>query len=113
MQDVKVLSAEELLERVLRGRKAYHARYYAMYSSVWNGIVTDPTLMMLPVDDHVAHRGDGVFETAKCVKGGIYNLSAHLERLYHSAAPLNLVVPVDRQTAAGTDCADGSGRRAS
>ena len=31
-------------------------------ASVTSGIVTDPKLMTVPVDDHLVHRGDGVFE---------------------------------------------------
>lgn len=69
------------------------APYYAMYSSIVGGIVTDPALMMVPVDDHVVHRGDGVFESLKCVEGGIYNLRAHLERLMHSAQGIRLTPP--------------------
>ena len=42
-------------------RPAYHAGYYAMYSSWWDGITTDPNLMVVPADDHMVHRGDGLF----------------------------------------------------
>jgi len=80
--------------RKVRGRKRpYLAQYYAMYSSLWDGIVTDPALMMVPADDHVVHRGDGVFETCKCERGSIYNLQAHLKRLTHSARPLGYRLP--------------------
>ena len=41
-------------------------RYYAMYSSVYGGIVTDESLMCVPMDDHMVHRGHAVFDTA-CV----------------------------------------------
>ncbi len=74
-------------------RKDFHENYYAMYSSVYGGIVTDPSLMMIPIDDHMVHRGDGVFETFKCVGGSIYNMKAHLERLEHSAAGLHYKLP--------------------
>ncbi len=71
----------------------YHAQYLAMYSSVFGGIVTDPRLMLVPADDHLVHRGDGVFETFKCVDGGLYNMTAHLDRLCHSARGLSLALP--------------------
>eukprot|EP01052_Picozoa_sp_SAG31_P023088 SAG31_NODE_1875_length_7019_cov_39.090896_4_plen_176_part_00 len=32
----------------------------AMYSSVLGGIVLDPALMMIPIDDHMVHRGHSV-----------------------------------------------------
>jgi len=63
---------------------------YAMYSSVTDCIVTDPSVMVVPVDDHMVHRGDGVFESFKCLDGNLYNLRAHLERLQHSCAALDI-----------------------
>lgn len=65
-------------------------RYYAMYSSVVERITTNPDEMMVPIDDHMVHRGDGVFETLKYVQGGIYNLEAHLARLLTSAEQIRL-----------------------
>jgi branched-chain amino acid aminotransferase len=64
-----------------------------MYSSVLGGVVTDPFLMTIPVDDHMVHRGDGIFEAFKCVNGNIYNLTAHLERLERSARAVYLTLP--------------------
>ena len=72
---------------------APNPEYYAMYSSAWDGIVTDPSLMVVPADDHLVHRGDGVFETIKCVDGLIYCLTAHLERLAFSARNVGLTSP--------------------
>ena len=77
-------------------RPAYHAGYYAMYSSWWDGITTDPNLMVVPVDDHMVHRGDGLFETFKCVDGAIYNLAAHLDRLEGGARTIALELPWSR-----------------
>lgn len=68
--------------------------YYAFYSSVVDGWVTDPALMQVPIDDHLVHRGDGVFETAKFLNRGIYNLEAHLDRLFESAAQIDLQAPL-------------------
>ena len=33
------------------------AQTYAFFSSAYGGIVTDPSLMTVPVDDHAFHRG--------------------------------------------------------
>ncbi len=65
-------------------------RLYAMYTSWWQGIVTDPALMMVPVDDHLVHRGDGVFETLKCLQGRVFAAVEHIDRLLHSAEAINL-----------------------
>ena len=36
----------------------------AFYSSRLGGITTDPALMVVPMDDHLVHRGHAVFDTA-------------------------------------------------
>ena len=74
-------------------RRPWQANYYAMYSSVFGGIVTDPLLMLLPMDDHLVHRGDGIFEAFKVVDGALYNFQAHLARLHDSARSLALAMP--------------------
>lgn len=74
-------------------RAAWQERYYAFYSSVLGGVVTDPVLMQVPVDDHLVHRGDGVFDTFKCVGRAAYNLDAHLMRLIRSAGEIALAWP--------------------
>lgn len=87
------LSRSEVFGILERLRRPYHAGYLAMYSSFYGGIVREPALMLVPVDDHVVHRGDGVFETAKCVGGRLYQLGPHLERLATSAAAIALRLP--------------------
>lgn len=73
--------------------KPYHQNYLAMYSSILGGVVTHPFLMTIPLDDHMVHRGDGIFEAFKCVNGNIYNLQAHLARLERSAQAVYLRLP--------------------
>ncbi len=93
MKPIPLIGHETWLKRIRTRTVRGRAAYYAMYSSYADGIVTDPALMMVPVDDHVVHRGDGVFETLKCVAGGIYNLRGHLERLLRSAEGIRLRTP--------------------
>lgn len=79
---------------VLEGsRKPWHAKYYAMFSSVLGGVVLDPVLMQVPIDDHLVHRGDGVFDTLKCQDRAAYSLDAHLRRLMRSASAIGLSWP--------------------
>mgnify|MGYP002775200452 FL=1 len=40
-----------------------------MYSSILGGITTDPAMMHIPLDDHMVHRGHGVFDTALIIDG--------------------------------------------
>lgn len=77
-------------------RRPFHRDMYAMFSSEYNGILTEPLLMTLPIDDHLVHRGDGVFETLKCVNGLIYCFNEHLDRLLYSAGMIALQPPFSR-----------------
>lgn len=55
--------------RTSRENQENQQQYLAMYSSVFGGITTDPAAMVLPIDDHMVHRGHGVFDTAAIVDG--------------------------------------------
>ena len=90
---MRIVDRDNYFQALEESRAPYHTEYYAMYSSLMGGVTKDPLLMQVPVDDHVVHRGDGVFETFKCVKGGVYNLRAHIERLLKSAQLLHFQVP--------------------
>jgi len=68
--------------------------YLAMYSSLWQGVTLDPDLMWVPADDHMVHRGDGVFDAMRCVNGSIYQLQRHLLRLKRSAEAIELPLPM-------------------
>ena len=81
----------------IAARRDFHTAMYAFYSSEYDAIITDPAHMQVPVDDHLVHRGDGVFETLKCVDGRVYCLEEHLDRLYYSAKEIALVPPVSRE----------------
>jgi len=90
MRYFDITSFPEMAEGI---RRPYHEKYFAMYSSVYGGIVTDPVLMMVPVDDHMVHRGDGIFEAFECINGKIYNMKAHMDRLERSASMLYHKLP--------------------
>jgi 4-amino-4-deoxychorismate lyase len=87
--------------------------FYALYSSVLGGIVTDPALMVLPFDDHMVHRGHAVFDTAMIVKGNLYQLDTHLERFLRSAEMARIPLPyaADQLRQIIIDTAAASGRR--
>jgi 4-amino-4-deoxychorismate lyase len=102
-------------------RQAVHdkaSNFYAMYSSILGGIVTDPALMVVPLDDHMAHRGHAVFDTATLTHGMLYQLDPHLDRLIQSAGGARISLPFPRErlrqiileTAAASGRRDGSVR---
>ena len=90
-----VYSAADLAGRSREFSRSWHENYLAMYSSLWRGIVTDPVLMTVPVDDHLVHRADGVFDAFKCVGGKAYCLDRHLERLKRSASSIEIGLPAE------------------
>lgn len=67
---------------------------FAFYSSLFGGVVTDPEWMFAPADDHLVHRGDGVFETLRVVAGAVYAMGPHLDRLRASAEAIGLGLPM-------------------
>lgn len=71
-------------------------KYFAMYSTVWDAVITNPKLMMIPFDDHMVHRGDGVFDNAMVVNGKVYQLEAHLDRIIKSASTIEIKIPLDK-----------------
>ncbi|MBI3059340.1 MAG: aminotransferase class IV [Deltaproteobacteria bacterium] len=103
-------------EAIARLRQAVHPKagnFYAMYSSVLGGIVTDPALMVLPLDDHMVHRGHGVFDTAVLANGMLYQLDQHLARFVRSAemARIPPPFPLSALRQIIIDTAAASGRR--
>ncbi len=96
MPSIPKLSFEDTIKHLQDLRCEHHNPYLSMYSSWYGGIVTDPALMLVPIDDHQVHRGDGIFEAFKCVGGHIYLLDAHLDRLQRSAELIDLTWPMSR-----------------
>lgn len=89
-----VLAADEFLKQILTQEIGSRSAYRACYLSWVDGFVTDPRLMMISLDDHMVHRGDGIFEAVKAVNGKPYLLREHLERLECSAASVSLPLPL-------------------
>ena len=93
---IQVLTADDVLARFKQLRSRQPVNYFAFYSSQLGGIVTDPALMVIPFDDHMVHRGHGIFDTAGLIEGKIYDLEAHLDRFLMSAERSKLRVAPSR-----------------
>ena len=87
------LTANDVLAQLRALRARQPVKYWAFYSSQLGGIVTDPALMIVPMDDHMVHRGHGIFDTAAIEAGKIYDLEAHLDRFIRSAQHSKLKLP--------------------
>src|SRR5512145_762515 len=90
---LRILTANDVVEQLKALRIRQPVKYWAFYSSQLGGIVTDPALMVLPFDDHMVHRGHGIFDTAALTAGKIYDLEAHLDRFIRSARTSKLQLP--------------------
>lgn len=55
--------------RGFRENKTFKQQWVAMYSSIVGGVTTDPVAMVIPIDDHMVHRGHGVFDTTAIMDG--------------------------------------------
>lgn len=93
---VTIINEKQLLDRIQALNNPFFKEYYAFYSSWLGGVITDPRWMLLPIDDHMVHRGDGVFEAMKAVNRSIYLMDEHLSRLMKSAKSLALNLSFDR-----------------
>ncbi|MEO0336331.1 MAG: aminotransferase class IV [Pseudomonadota bacterium] len=93
MSGLVVKSEAEVLEAlgVLANQRSQS--YFAMYSTWLKGVTTDPKYMLLPIEDHMVHRGDAVFEAFRIQAGAIYDMRSHLERLERSAKAIELELP--------------------
>ncbi|HUQ87558.1 MAG TPA: aminotransferase class IV [Vicinamibacterales bacterium] len=92
----RILSDSDVLAQLRALREKQPVKYTAFYSTQLGGIVTDPALMIIPFDDHMVHRGHGIFDTAGIVNGKIYDLDAHLDRFLKSAERSKLKLPASR-----------------
>jgi len=92
-----VLTKDEAIARLQDAVHAKASNFYAMYSNALDGIVTDPGLMVLPLDDHIAHRDHSVFDTATLTGGMLYQLDPHLDRLLRSAELARVPLPFPRE----------------
>jgi branched-subunit amino acid aminotransferase/4-amino-4-deoxychorismate lyase len=92
-----------------------HLYYKSFYSSVLGGITTQQPLMIVPIDDHMVHRGHAVFDTAIVAGGHVYQLEQHLDRFLLSASRARIEPPMPRSqmrriildTAAASQCESG------
>ncbi|CAM8978679.1 unnamed protein product [Rhodiola kirilowii] len=98
--DIPLLSSSEAMERLRACRESVKSKqqFLAMYSSVFGGITMDPAAMVIPMDDHIVHRGHGVFDTAAIIDGCLYELEQHLDRFLGSASMAKIQPPFDRET---------------
>ena len=63
----------------------------------YNGRIGELSEMMIPMADRVCWFGDGVYEAHLCRNYHIFTLDEHVDRLFSSAAMLEIDVPMGKQ----------------
>lgn len=90
---LNVASSEEYLAAMLSAVRPGLGEVLAFYDYRIGVVGTDPRLMLMPWDDHLVHRGDGVFETMKYLDRRIYQMDPHIKRMENSARSIFLAPP--------------------
>lgn len=90
---VKVADKQAYLDAMLSIERPGASEIHAFYEHRVGMICTDANVMLMPWDDHLVHRGDGVFEAMKFVNGKLYQLDPHLERMKRSSSSIFLEPP--------------------
>jgi branched-chain amino acid aminotransferase len=91
MAGIAILPARQWAQKLLALPDA--GGVWAFYDHRLGAIVRDPGCALVPVDDHLVHRADGVFEYILFRDRGIIDLNAHLDRLRRSARALEITLP--------------------
>lgn len=90
---MKVAAGRDYLDALLAAPRPGAEKVLAFYDSRVNLVCRDPRFLLLPLDDHLCHRSDGLFESIAYRERRIFALPAHLARLTEGAALLGLDPP--------------------
>ncbi len=63
----------------------------------YNGRIGELSEMTVPMNDRACWFGDGVYEAAMCRNGHIFALDEHIDRLFRSAAEVEITVPLGKE----------------
>ncbi len=84
---------EDAFRKLAASQAPQWPNYLGFYSSWLGGFFKEPWAMVIPMDDHGFHRGDGVFEAVRLHTGAYFDLQAHLKRLKNSASAIGMELP--------------------
>lgn len=87
------MDARTYLAALLAAPRPGSENVLAFYDHRVGHICTDASLLLLPLDDHICHRGDGLFESISYRQGRLFSLDQHLNRLRDGAAALKITPP--------------------
>lgn len=87
------MDAQTYLAALLAAPRPGSESVLAFYDHRVGHICTDASLLLLPLDDHICHRGDGLFESISYRQGRLFSFDQHLTRLKDGAAALKITPP--------------------
>lgn len=93
MKNIPVCDDRACLEALMAASRPGVNKILAFYDSRINMICKDGRLLLVPLDDHICHRGDGLFESICYRQRKIFALAPHLNRLAEGAAMLGINPP--------------------
>lgn len=90
---IQRVDTQEYIQRLLDTFRPGLDDILTFYDHRLGVLAPDPRLMLIPLDDHLVHRGDGVFETLKFEHSRMYQLDAHLRRMQSSCQAIYVQPP--------------------
>nr|WP_321257480.1 aminotransferase class IV [uncultured Pseudodesulfovibrio sp.] len=90
---VKVTDSKGYIDALTAVDRPVSGKVHAFYDHSVGMICLNPEVMLMPWDDHLVHRGDGIFEVMKFVGGKLYQLDAHMERMKRSCESIFMEPP--------------------
>ena len=87
------VTIQEYIERLLETFRPGLDDILAFYDHRIGAMAPDPRLLLIPLDDHLVHRGDGVFETLKFEHRRLYQVDAHMRRMQSSSQAIYVQPP--------------------
>ncbi len=90
---MQLLDSKAYLDKLLAVPRPGSEKILAFYEHRVGSICKDARLLLAPLDDHLCHRGDGVFESISYVNGRLFQWAAHMERMQKSAQGLRITPP--------------------
>ena len=109
---MQAVDSDTYLQALLSAPRPGADKFLAFYDHRVGCIGTDPRLLLLPLDDHICHRGDGLFESICYRERKIFVLDEHLARMRDGAQALDITPPCswEEMRARILDVARASGR---
>lgn len=91
---MKILDSGAFLAALLGAKRPGAEKILAFCDWRAGAICRDGSLLLIPLDDHLCHRGDGIFESIAWRRGRLFVLDTHLKRLWDGARALAIEPPL-------------------